>query len=94
MISVARDILETNMPCISGIICERKITICRSLFRSEPYCFLVQHKRGESLAWKAYLLCILGLIFDKPVLTAPSGSKQRLSAAVCEKFLHKTKMRF
>ena len=33
-----------------GIIYERKITICRSLFRSER-CFLVQYIRGEILAW-------------------------------------------
>ena len=71
------------------------MTICRSSFRSER-CFLMQHKRGEILVWKIYFLCILGRILDKPVLTSPhaSGSKQRLSAAVCEKFLYKIKMRF
>ena len=104
VISVARDRLRNNMPCICGIICERKMTICRSLFRSERS-FLMQHKRGEILAWKVYLQFILGLILDKPVLTACMresslyqvprlGSKQRLSAAVCIKFLYKIKMRF
>ena len=66
--------LRNNMPCICGIICERKITICRSLFRSERY-FVMQHKRGEILAWKVYLQFILGLILDKPVLTACMRAK-------------------
>ena len=52
MISVARDISEI----MCGIIYERKITICRGLFRSER-CFLVQYIRGEILAWIVRLLC-------------------------------------
>ena len=50
------------------------MTICRSLFRSER-CFLMQHKRGEILTWKVYLQFILGLILDKPVLTACMRAK-------------------
>ena len=59
------------------------------IFRSER-CFLIPHKRGEILAWKVYLLCIL----DNLCWPRASGSKQRLSAAVWEKFLCKIKMRF
>ena len=63
------------------------------IFRSER-CFLIPHKRGEILAWKVYLLCILTLILDNLCWPRASGSKQRLSAAVWETFLCKIKMRF
>ena len=40
--------LRNNMPCMCGIIYERKITICRSLFRPER-CFLMQSRWVLSL---------------------------------------------
>ena len=54
-----------------GIVYEREITICRSLFRSER-CFLVQYIRGEILAW---IVCFnyydyYNYYLDKSQLTA------------------------
>ena len=66
---VTSQIYKCNVPCMCGIIYERKITIRQSLFRSERCC-LMQRKRGETLSWKVYLPCNLGLISDKPLLTA------------------------
>ena len=54
----------------------------------------MQHKRGEILAWKVYLLCNWGLILDKPVLIACIPDSPRLFAAACEKFPYKIRMRF
>ena len=45
---------------IGGIIHERKLTKWHSLFGSEP-CFLMQHKRGEILAWKLIYFVFRGL---------------------------------
>ena len=84
------------MPCPCGIIYERKIIICRSLFRCER-CFLMQHKRGEILALIVYLLRNLGLVLEKPVWAACirfSAPRLSSASAVCEKFLNEIKMRF
>ena len=48
--------IRNNMKCMCGIIYVRKITIYRSLFRSE-LCFLMQYIiRGEILVWIIYWL--------------------------------------
>ena len=44
----------------------KETTILRTLFRSER-CFLLQHKIGDILASKVYLLCYLQLIFNNCV---------------------------
>ena len=61
--------LRNNMPCMCGIIYERKITICRSLFRSER-CFLVQYIRGEILAWIVFVYYVISRAYFRQTLTA------------------------
>ena len=66
--------LRKNMPCMWGIIDNRRITIWRNLYRSE-HCFFMQRKEVRLIfAWKVYL-CNLGLILDKPVLTVDTECK-------------------
>ena len=63
VISVARDISEIIYAMHVRNIYKRKITIYRSLFRSE-LCFLMQYIRGEVLAWIIYLLCNFKGLFE------------------------------
>ena len=86
--------LRNNMLCMCGIILERKIrkiTIRRSLFRSE-HCFFMQHKRGEILAWKVYLLiCNLGRLRVVPHFS--SGIVERAKRERAWKSPHARKAR-
>ena len=62
----------------------KETTILRTLFRSER-CFSLQHKRGDILASKAYLLCYYSL-FSITVLTVCISSPPAM--AVYVKFLY------